>query len=540
MEYEMIYLIRTNKMKKNKRTYIYFIGAFALLMLVSLYKQFSIHYLPNDIFRPYIVYAVYFFLMGCWIYSVVHRIEQRSMRLNLTLAAIVMLFWLVIRFLQEVYFYKHIQIMRTSGYFTVFPLIVTTLFGVYAAFGLGMGVDYSVPKKWYLLVIPDFFLVGLELTNEHHHIVFKVHKGEGVNLSFHPNIGFIIVLAAATVLIVSRIMIIYMRSKKTPGNNLSRPLPLIIGIMIPVVILPYMLNSFLPQAELIELTIKLYILEILSWESCIILGLVPVNTQYGMVFEQSTVGMRITDKEGLTLIKSLHARELTDNELKLLMEKTSFTADKGYEMHLHSLSDGYLIYQKDVSGINNAIIELDRQSAELTQENTLLSKELHSRSEKARVAAQNQIYDRLSGETGTQLSLIKNMMAKADTVHRKEMLKMLCVLGTYVKRRCNLRLIEQETGSIAMDELRLSLEDTVACLNLVGIKAKLIWEPDREYSSEYSLRLYDLIEKEIEAQKYAPKELIITAGETASVSITSKDGTRSVSPQPDKKEAASV
>ena len=82
-------------------------------------------------------------------------------------------------------------------------------------------------------------------------------------------------------------------------------------------------------------------------------------------------------------------------------------------------------------------------------------------------------------------------------------------------------------------DLKTDFEDTLTLIEMCN-------EEEDESGLEECVESVTRIEKEIEAQKYAPKELIITAGETASVSITSKDGTRSVSPQPDKKEAASV
>ncbi len=504
-------------MRENRKTFLLIASAFLMLCTVSLYRKISICFFAGDRIRPFIVYAVYMLLMGIWLYSLKSRITQKSMLLCLRLESCVMIFWLTVRLIQEAVLYKNVHIMRISGYFIVFPLIVTTLFGMYAAFGLGRGEAYSIPKKWYLLLIPDLFLVVLMLTNEKHHIVFRVLPGEEENLYFHANFGIIVILLWATMLIVCRMLIIYHRTKQIKANRNLKLLPLLVGIAMPLIVMPYFINGFVAKRELIELTAKLYFLEAMSWESCIILGLVPVNTQYGMVFEQSTVGMRIVSSRGVTRICSRHARELQSGEFDELKNNSMISDESGHELHLHKIHDGYLIYHKDVSRIYSVINELNKTAAELQQESQLLREELRAKSEEASVSAQNQIYDRLTAEVGRHLELMKQLMSAPDRDNVEELFKKLCLIGTYVKRRCNLRLIEQESGTIEMEELRLSLADMIMCLRLMGVSSQLVWEPEGIYSPEYSLEIFDSVEKEIENKDFSLVKFDIIARDTVSI-----------------------
>ena len=190
----------------------------------------------------------------------------------LYLAGGFMLLWQFVRFLQEAYLYKNIHLLRVSGYFTVFPLIVTTLFDLYAALCLGNGESYSIPRSLFLLAIPDAFLVILELTNESHNMVFRVLPDEEENIEFHTNYGFVIILIFAAVLILSKIYIIYHKTRIIKQNRRLKIFPFMIGMAIPIVILPHLINQFVPGGEFIDFTAKLYFLEIMSWESCIIIG----------------------------------------------------------------------------------------------------------------------------------------------------------------------------------------------------------------------------------------------------------------------------
>lgn len=510
-------------MKDNVKTFIYIAAAFLLLCMVSLYRQLSIRYIPNDHFRPFIVYAVYMFLMGVWVYSLKSRITQKSMLMYLWLESSVLIFWLTVRLLQDGFFYKNIHIMRVSGYLIVFPLLVTTLFGMYAAFGLGRGDSYTLPRRFYLLLIPNAALVLLMLTNERHHIVFRVLPGEGENLYFHANYGIIIILLVATALIVFRMLIIYRRSRQVRERLCIKALPLLVGIAMPLIVVPYFFSGFVVKLELIELTAKLYFLEVMSWESCIILGLVPVNTQYGMVFEQSTVGMRIVNEQGITQICSSHAPELTDDQLCELKSSSMISDGKGHEMHLHPIGGGYLVYRSDLSQIYSVIDELNQTAAELEQEGELLREEFRTRSEEASVTIKNQIYDRLTDEVGRYLDYMNELLENSADTDRVEMMRRLCLIGTYVKRRCNLRLIELESGTICMEELRLSLVDMVISFELLGIRSKLVWEPTEIYSADYALYIFDSVADKIEKTGPQLVQLDIYAQDKVRVYIRRKD-----------------
>ena len=514
-------------MNKDKTQFRYILAGFLLLCGVSLYRKLSLAFLTDDVFRPYIVYVVYVFLLGGWLYSLTLRITQKFMLRCLKVECIVMIFWLTIRLLQETVFYKDILLMRVSGYFIVFPLLVTLLYGAYAAFGLGMGESYRMPRKLFFLLIPDLFLVFLMLTNEYHHIVFKVLPGEDTNLAFHANVGFVVILVFATFLILTRLTIIFRRTRNIKGSAFRKLLPVLTGMGIPLAILPYLVISFLPvpNFELIELTALLYFLECMIWETSIFVGLVPVNTRYGMVFEQSTLGMRIIGNDGETLLKSSHARELTDKQLTALMTTGILHEEQDHIFHIHSITDGYLIYQQDISGINRLIAELEQTAEELKQENTLLSRELASRSEKAAVETQNHIYNKLSDEVGGCLKLMDRIITDAGDSSGESVLKKLCITGTYLKRRCNLRLIEAADGYIDPEELRLSLADIVLCLENAGIRARLNWLAPAQLSPEASVRLLDTAEELIEQYDYSMNSLEITADSDVTLTVAAKDGT---------------
>ena len=188
--------------------------AFLLLFSVSLYRQLSLRYLPDDVFRTYILYACYVLLIGAWIVSINARITQKSMRLFLTLEAVVMLIGLSIRFLQDTFWYDNIPLMRVSGMYIESTLLVGLTFGIFASLGIGQWDNYRPPRKWLLLLIPVIAMTFLSVTDESRHFMFYIIPDEPQpNLNFHPNVGLFLMVGLAIALMIVRIFLIYRRNR---------------------------------------------------------------------------------------------------------------------------------------------------------------------------------------------------------------------------------------------------------------------------------------------------------------------------------------
>ena len=89
----------------------------------------------------------------------------------------------------------------------------------------------------------------------------------------------------------------------------------------------------------------------------------------------------------------------------------------------------------------------------------------------------------------------QNSDRQAD--HRASLCR-LNLLGTYVKRRCNLRLIQKESGMIYADDLLMTVRDIVQAMKTAGMQAALRWDCEKKYTSEYPFRVCDTLEYLIE------------------------------------------
>lgn len=402
---------------------------------------------------------------------------------------------------------------------TILPMLTL---GFFASLGAGKPDDYRVSPKAYILLIPVAVVTALIVMDERFHFMFYLDPTEAQpNLNFHPYIGTFLVLLLSFLMVILRVLLIYRRNWSFTQSRLLRILiPLFEPILTVAFTLEYFVVSLglipaLRGMEIIELYAKIYAVEVLTWEFYIYIGLVPVNVDYQDIFERADIGMQIVGDDG-SRIRSRTAADVSPEQMDKLKERGFLSLPQGIELHAHRMEGGTFLWNKDVSRLQNTIAQLQESAEVLSQEGALLEEEWKARSREALLAAKNQVYDQLTKEVEGRLRQIKETAAKlAPNQENAEVLQRLVLLGTYVKRRCNLRLIQQNDaqGLISPEDLRYSLRDLLDVLNRAGIHAALQWRVTKSYSPAFSIYLMDLLETLLEAADFSAKEVIVEAKE---------------------------
>ena len=510
-------------MDERKKSVIRLFAAAALLLAVSAYRQLSMQHWPEDSLRPYLVWAVYMLLLFGWQYTISTKITQKTMRTHLTAQNIISILYLTVRFVQDAFLYVNIPWMRFTGYFINIAAVFIPLFGLYGAFYLGRPEDYRISKKWYLLLIPACFLSVMALTNEWHHFLYYIVPEEPQpNLYFHPYIGTYIIYLWGLWMIAHQVHVIYQRNGTTKSDPLYRKLiPFYEPILLFLFSIPYAATAYVVRFELVEYSAGLIFILVLCWELYILVGLIPVNTQYEDVFRRSTVAMQILSSDGERIAVSENAAEITPAMLEALKQNQHFSATEDITMNLHQIPGGCMIWQTDLSQINHAFRELQRLNAELEEEQDLLAQEIRIQSDEASVQARNDIYDSLSTEVAGQLASLTTLLSKeslsTDDWNR------ICLIGTYIKRFCNLQLTYQEQKTIPMGDLAISLQDVAKCMKKLGIRTSLDFCPTSNLEPELILFIMKALEEILEEADFCLTSMEIRISDTVCFEITGTD-----------------
>ena len=510
-------------MSERKKSIIWLFVAAGLLFAVSGYRQLSMRYWPEDFLRPYLVWAVYMLLLLRWQYTITTKITQKAMHCHLTAQNIVSILYLTVRFIQDAFLYVNIPWMRFTGYFINIAAIFIPLFGLYGSFYLGKADDYRISKKWYLLLIPACLLSVLALTNDLHHFFYYIMPEESQpNLYFHPYIGTYIVYIWGLSIISYQVYVIYRRNGTTKSDSLYRKLiPFYEPILLLLFSIPYAATAYVVRFELVEYSAGLIFILVLCWQLYILVGLIPVNTQYEEVFRRSTVAMQILSPNDERIAVSENAAEITPAMLEALKQNQHFSATEDITMNLHQIPGGYMVWQTDLSQINQALRELQRLNAELEEEQDLLAQEIRVQSDEASIQARNGIYDSLSSEVAGQLTLLTKLLSKESL--SSDDWNHICLIGTYIKRFCNLQLTYQETQTIPMGDLALSLQDMAKCMKNIGIRTSLDFCPTSNLEPELILLIMKALEALLEEADFRLASMTIQISDTVCFEITGTD-----------------
>lgn len=502
-------------MKDNRDTIVKVVAAGAFLFLLSLYRQY--HRLGGDPETEYVwvVHAGYMLLLGYWGISIHRRISQRNLRLYILEEITVMAFWMTIRALQESVLVDNLAMVRASGYFIAVPLMLLPLLGFYSVLGLDKGPEYRIDRRWYWLFVPAVLLILLMLSNESHHLVFL--KEEEINLQFRWNWGIFLIVLWSIILVGARLVLLIRKSQHNRDYPYMRYMPLLIGMLTLGMFAAYLMHSFNVRTEVIELTAKHYFMEMLLWESCIGVGMVPVNCQYEQVFGESTEAMQIMDDSGKRIAASVYAPEISRSQFEQLKAEHHIPAGEGLELRLHAFPGGYLIWQQDLSGILALLGQMQQTAEELEQEGILLKKELAARSEESRLQAKNAIYDSLSSEVDGELKMLDELLDEEIIDIRQW--QIIGLLGTYVKRLCNLRLIYEESGTLEQGDLKITVGNLMEWVRRLCSGADLLFQPQPEMDVELCFLSLKVPLCLLERADFAPERFFVSVGQSLEVTI---------------------
>ena len=329
-------------------------------------------------------------------------------------------------------------------------------------------------------------------------------------MQFHPNWGVGLIAVWVIGVLTARVVMIFRRNRVFAQKSLfQRCAPFMEILLVLLCTAPYLANSFYMERELIEYSVLLLFIEVVSWEVYIYVGLVPVNTRHELVFRKSTVGMQILRPNGVCLTRSQNAVELTRARFEELRCSGRLVTEEGQELCIRRLDSGdYMVWQKDVSELHHLIEEQRDAAAQLQDESLLLAKELAARSEQTAIQEKNRIYNRLTEEVDSQLKLLQGLLKKEEKYGAGETgFRRICLIGTYIKQRCNLRLIEQSEGSIDRSDLDRSFRELLDNLAAVKVRGEILWDCGELGDPRLALAAYDIFWYLLEQADFRVEEL---------------------------------
>jgi len=471
------------------------------LVLTSWVKEFKVFGEKAQIAGNVVIVIIYLSFAVAWGISVYKRIMQTNIRNNILYSIGYMILWIVFRTLKNYVLTDYPDASRLIWYAYYIAIIMIPLHLLLGAICLGND-EYRRPgKKVYFFLLPAIAIIIAILTNDLHMLAFEFPYGiERWDDRYIPGPLFFLAAGWDAFVVMIAFVVIYKKCRKTAvRKKMATSIIVMLGGSFGILI--YVLETALYGDTFLEFTQLFCSIVALVWESLIQEGIVPSNTQYEKVFNNSTISAQIYDRDGELKFKSKQSDAISKDTLEELLEKKSVYTKNKNLLHIFDIPAGYVVWKEDVSEISRLIKELSDTGVELKENSKTLRDNIEVQSEELRVSEQNRLYDLLFSQISTQINLVKNNLEKMKTVDYEEKIKLLKeinVVGAYMKRRSNLVLLSEEHSSINARELELCFRESAENMKLADIKVKYLVNTKKDIPMEEAMEAYDRFEQKAE------------------------------------------
>ena len=486
---------------KRKKHSAFLYAALAVIAAVVL-RQIGFHVEePLDSSCGVLRSVIYIGLFAAWGISVRSRIIQPQVRRYLTAVSALMVFWVTVRTIRFI-IAEDPWVLRHLWYLYYLPMLFIPLLAVFVALSLGKPERFRLPKWTNLLYIPTAVLFLLVLTNDLHQLAFVFPSDAAVWANdYRHGIGYFLavgwqILCALTALVTMQIKC------RIPHSRRVLMLP-----FVPVILAAIYcsLEIFhVPWVKLIsgDVTVVFCLLFTATLESCIQCGLIQSNTRYGELFDASTVGAQIADRDYHPYLTSRNARPVSESVLRQT-EEGPVLLPGGIRLCAAEIRGGHIFWQENVAELLEVLKQLHDTRDELSEYSTLLEEENKQKQARCELEEQKRLYDAMRQTVSPAMERLAALIDRLDGAKDRDSARALhgriAVLGAYIKRRSNLVFLSDETGRISARELLLCLNESISNLRLAGIDCAVSLDTEERMDGKAAGRLYDFFEETVEA-----------------------------------------
>ena len=482
--------------KEVKKSLPIFISVAILLIVAYAFRLIALN--VSDVFVKTILTilrsVIHIALVSLWCSSVYYRVVNKQVRNLLLVVGALMLFWILSKTIKIEFFPNVTDVaIRYMWYGYYIPMILIPLIGIFITMYIGKPYNYKKPSWTYLFYIPALILLVGIFTNDLHNWAFTFPNGiENFNDDYSYGVLFWITATWFSGLGILFVVLL-IRKSKLPGSKKMQKLPLYIICVAIVFWILYATEVIDADLTIIDCLIIIALLE-----SAMQTGLIPINTNYREIFESTTIPVAIIDNGYVTNYRSGGATSFSKEDMLLTAIGAVSMGDK--ILSSSPIRGGRVVWQDDVEELNQQRLELDEIHASLAEEGTLIQAENEIKEKQAQADEKSLLYDKVAREVSTQLTKVLGLLSIAENEKAtKKNLAQIAIIGTYIKRRGNLILLNNENELVSSSELASAFRESSDNLKLLGISSAFDVIVDGEIPLCDALKAYDLYEEIIEA-----------------------------------------
>ena len=438
--------------------------------------------------------TIHISLLFSWVVSLHRRLVNKNVRRLMLIVGGLLLFWLIDKIVKWDFTGSVTHpLVRYLWYgFYVGMLFVPTL-GAFIINYLGKPETYSHPKKMNYLLIPPTVMLAAVFTNDLHQKVFVFYNGF-INFDQEYSYDWVYYIVMSWFIIMGFYFVAMMLLKsRVPGSKKLQKMPLLIMSGAALFWIGYSMRLYN-----CDLTVMDCLIIVLLLESAIQSGLLPSNSNYQQIFDATTVPVQIVDTDYQPHYVSGGALPVPEETMRRTEVGTVHNGNS--LLSSESIHGGRVVWEDDISQLNEMRARLQDTQEQLGEENVLLQAELELKEKRAKADEQNRLYDRIAREVEPQLIKADALLRRieADPESTRGLIAKVCVLGSYIKRRGNLLLLGEDSSMVPAKELEYCIRESLENLRLGQVFTSFNCSCEGKLPLEYIVAVYDFYETMVE------------------------------------------
>ena len=437
------------------------------------------HFIPESVGLSFTAGILYTAVALFWTLTLAHRVgPDHTKRLMVTIGIM-----LTVLFVLQIYKYAFAPrasfSWRLSWFGYYIPYISIPVLSFLAAVSIDRGYMPSPWDKPLLIACGVFSLVVL--TNDWHQLL-QVYVGVNArgDLIARPGPLYYFAMTWVAVFSIAAVVAIFRRLRVAELRRKILMPALIagLGILICILFVRFFEDTTFPFIGVRPFRVNdlVLIVTITAWEAAFRSGLVPSNEDYEGIFTRMELNAAIGTPDGTVALRSAGAA-ITEEQMKKTLEGP--VSEGGMRFSSRKVRGGRVYWADDLHQVERLEKELAGVNAELEESVNLLKKERELVSERASLKARKDLHEGIYQAMEPKLQRIEEQVAACRHMGGAELrdaLAELCVLGTYVKRAVNLRLIEANGETPGAEDLALSMAESLRYASLLGVDAEALRE----------------------------------------------------------------
>ncbi len=456
-----------------------------------------------DVFPTRNVSTIYLLILSvCLVLYYSHRVSPAG-HLSAAMKAVAWmeLLLILLRGIKYSAFSEVGVLARYTWYLYYVPTLLIPLFLFYIALLVFPKKSSHVAKIWYPVLFFAVIFILFVLTNDAHQLIFGFKPGfENWDGDYSHGKLFYVLTIFQYALYIAAIIILIIKCRITSSKKRAWIIfiPFFAGIAMCVLLVTGKMPK-ISGVYVIEFPEALAFMVAGVLECCLLLGLIPTNTDYGKLFRKFSISAQITDKKGAAVYSSGTAKPLTTAQFNA---QNGARIEEHTVLHKMKIPGGFGFWQDDMTGLDRLNEELADAKEELAQEAELKRLQNELKEKQIKTEQRTLVYDNIAKRTQKQsrkISLLaKEARLSADKEYKEKCRKMIVLLGTYIKRYANLMLLSRESGVIETGELALAFSEVLRRLNYYGVPGELITGADGYVRASAALSSFEAFQTLLE------------------------------------------